>query len=49
MLHPDARDILLYTGLVFITIGLYLQFAPGVALMTVGAMLFSLGFWASMR
>ena len=49
MLAPDARDILLYAGLVFITLGLYLQFAAGVALLTLGIMLFTLGFWASLR
>ncbi len=43
----DARDALLYGGLVLIGLGLWLLFEPGVALTTIGVMLFSVGVWTS--
>ncbi len=46
-MNLDPRDVILYVGLVLIGLGLWLLFEPGVALTTIGVMLFSVGVWTS--
>ncbi len=46
-MNLDPRDVILYVGLVLISLGLWLLFEPEVALTTIGVMLFSVGVWTS--